>query len=82
MPNMDHVQAELMDMIAKDVSPSQISDKIKDMLYAKTSERVDTYKPTAADSLFGDEIEDEIEDEVESDVEAEADTVDDETDDE
>ena len=82
MPNMDHVQAELMDMIAKDVSPSQISDKIKDMLYAKTSERVDAYKPTAADSLFGDEIEDEIEDEVESDVEAEADPVDDETDDE
>ena len=74
MPNMDHVQAELMDMITKDVSPSQISDKIKDMLFAKTSERVDAYKPTAADSLFGDEVEDEIE--------AEADPVDAETDDE
>jgi len=74
MPNMDHVQAELMDMITKDVSPSQISDKIKDMLFAKTSERVDAYKPTAADSLFGDEVEDEIE--------AEADSVDAETDDE
>ena len=35
MPNMDHVQAELMDMITKDVSPSQISDKIKDMLLQK-----------------------------------------------
>ena len=74
MPNMDHVQAELMDMITKDVSPSQISDKIKDMLFAKTSERVDAYKPTAADSLFGDEVENEIE--------AEADPVDAETDDE
>ena len=74
MPNMDHVQAELMDMITKDVSPSQISDKIKDMLYAKTSERVDAYKPTAADSIFGNEVEDEIE--------AEADPVDAETDDE
>ena len=74
MTNMDHVQAELMDMITKDVSPSQISDKIKDMLFAKTSERVDAYKPTAADSLFGDEVEDEIE--------AEADPVDAETDDE
>ena len=59
MPNMDHVQAELMDMITKDVSPSQISDKIKDMLFAKTSERVDAYKPTAADSLFGDEVDPE-----------------------
>lgn len=80
MPNMDHVQAELMDMITKDVSPSQISDKIKDMLFAKTSERVDAYKPTAADSLFGDE--DEVEDEVEDEIEAEADPVDAETDDE
>ena len=81
MPNMDHVQAELMDMITKDVSPSQISDKIKDMLFAKTSERVDAYKPTAADSIFGNK-----EDEVEDEIEAEADTVDaeveDETDDE
>ena len=74
MPNMDHVQAELMDMITKDVSPSQISDKIKDMLYAKTSERVDAYKPTAADSIFGNEVEDEIE--------VETDSVDAETDDE
>ena len=74
MPNMDHVQAELMDMITKDVSPSQISDKIKDMLFAKTSERVDAYKPTAADSIFGSEVEDEIE--------AEADPVDAEIDDE
>ena len=48
------------------------------MLFAKTSERVDAYKPTAADSLFGDEVEDEVEDE----IEAEADPVDAETDDE
>ena len=69
MPNMDHVQAELMDMITKDVSPSQISDKIKDMLFAKSAERVDAYKPTAADSIFGNK-----EDEVEDEIEAEADT--------
>ena len=81
MPNMDHVQAELMDMITKDVSPSQISDKIKDMLFAKSAERVDAYKPTAADSIFGN-----TENEVEDEIEAETDTVDaeveDETDDE
>jgi len=81
MPNMDHVQAELMDMITKDVSPSQISDKIKDMLFAKSAERVDAYKPTAADSIFGNR-----ENEVEDEIEAETDTVDaeveDETDDE
>ena len=48
------------------------------MLFAKTSERVDAYKPTAADSIFGSEVEDEVEDE----IEAEADPVDAETDDE
>jgi hypothetical protein len=43
---------ELMDMIVTDESPSQISDKIKDLLFAKASERVDSYKPNAANSLF------------------------------
>jgi len=42
-----------MDMIVTDESPSQISDKIKDLLFAKASERVDSFKPHVADSLFG-----------------------------
>ena len=45
---------ELMDMIAADDSASQISDKVKDILFAKSAERVDEYKPTVANSLFGD----------------------------
>ena len=68
MPDMNDVQAELMDMITKDESPSQISDRIKDMLFAKSAERIDAYKPEVANSLFGDQ-----EDEVETDTEAEAD---------
>ena len=44
-----------MDMIAADDSASQVSDKIKDILYAKSSERVDGYKPNVANSLFGDQ---------------------------
>ena len=56
---------ELMDMIAADDSASQVSDKIKDILYAKSAERVDGYKPNVANSLFGDqEAADEIEAEV------------------
>jgi hypothetical protein len=43
---------ELMDMIVADESPSQISDKIKDLLFAKASERVDEYRPIVASSLF------------------------------
>ena len=72
MPDMNDVQAELMDMITKDESPSQISDRIKDMLFAKSAERIDAYKPEVANSLFGDQ-EDEGEDEVETETEAEAD---------
>jgi len=46
---------ELMDMIVSDDSPSQISDKIKDILFSKAAERVDDYKPVAANALFGNE---------------------------
>jgi len=56
-----------MDMIVTDESPSQISDKIKDLLFAKASERVDSFKPVAANSLFGDtESEEDTEDYEES----------------
>ena len=56
---------ELVDLLVKDDSPSQISDKIKDMLYAKSAEKVDNLKPNVANSLFGDqESADEVDDEV------------------
>ena len=74
-PDMNAVQAELMDMITKDESPSQISDRIKDMLFTKSAERIDTFRPEVANSLFGDKIEaeDEVENEVDTEPEAEAD---------
>jgi hypothetical protein len=43
---------ELMDMIVADESPSQISDKIKDILFAKTAEKIDTFRPVVASNLF------------------------------
>ena len=49
------VQQELMDMIIADQSPSEISDKIKDMLFAKSAEKVDSYRPEVAKGTFGDE---------------------------
>ena len=73
-PDMDEVQSELMDMITRDESPSQISDRIKDMLFSKSAERIDAFRPEVANSLFGDqEVEDEVEDEVDTETEAEAD---------
>jgi len=71
-----------MDMMATDESPSQISDKIKDMLFQKSAERVDAFKTDVANGVFGDvdlededledgEVVDEIEDEVEAEDETE-----------
>ena len=57
---------ELVDLLVKDESPSQISDKIKDMLYSKSSEKVDNVKPTVASSLFGNEIDAELQGEVDA----------------
>jgi hypothetical protein len=51
---------DLMDMILSDESPSQISDKIKDMLFAKSAEKIDSFRPTVATSLFGEEDAEEI----------------------
>ena len=44
---------ELMDMIATDESPSQISDKIKDLLFAKSAEKIDAFRPVVSQSMFG-----------------------------
>jgi hypothetical protein len=49
---------ELMDMIAADESPSQISDKIKDILFAKSAEKIDELRPAVSASIF-DEIDSE-----------------------
>ena len=68
------IQRELMDMIEADDSASQISDKIKDMLYSKSAERVDNYRPTAANSLFGEPPE-EADDEVNAAVAVAADEI-------
>ena len=72
---------ELMDAMATDESPSQISDKIKEILLNKSAERIDAFKNDVANGVFGDvdlgdeDVEDdEIVDEVEDEVEAEDET--------
>ena len=42
-----------MDMIAADESPSGITDKIKEILYAKAADKVDGHKPEVANAMFG-----------------------------
>lgn len=50
---------DLLDMIAADESPSQISDKIKNLLFAKTSEKIDDFRPAVAMSMFAQEDQEE-----------------------
>ena len=60
------IQSALMDMIIADESPSNISDTIKDMLYAKSAEKVDAFRPDVATSNFNHEP--EVETEVETET--------------
>ena len=53
---------DLLDAIVTDESPSQISDKIKDLLFAKSAEKIDAFRPYVASQTFGDPAEDEEED--------------------
>ena len=62
-----------MNMMVADDSASQVSDKMKELLFAKSAERVDAHRQEVANSLFGNQ-EPEVEDEVETEVEAEAET--------
>ena len=51
---------DLMDMLVKDdESASQISDKIKDILFAKSAEQIETIRPNVAASIFDDGVSDE-----------------------
>jgi hypothetical protein len=43
---------ELIDLIVSDESPSQISDGIKDILFAKAAEKVNSVKPEIAATFF------------------------------
>jgi hypothetical protein len=43
---------DLLDMIVSDESPSQIADKIKEILFAKSAERVEAIRPQVSASLF------------------------------
>jgi len=61
-----------VDLIATDASASDISDKIKERLYAKAAEYVDGAKPVVAADLFGTEVPEAPE--AESDLEVEDET--------
>ena len=49
--------AKLIDMVLDDAPAHEISDGIKDILYAKSAQRVETERPKAVADLFNDEPE-------------------------
>ena len=73
---------DVIDLIATDASPAEVSDKMKEVLYAKAAERIDIARPYVANAMFGQEFEyptedetevgDEVVDEYESETEEES----------
>ena len=69
---------ELLDLIASDKSPAQVTDTIKDALYNKAAERINSQRPNIAMQMFDPtsaEVDQEISDEP-------VDSIDDSTEDE
>jgi hypothetical protein len=57
---------DLLDMIISDESPSQVSDKIKELLFAKSAEKIDAFRPEVANTILGNnESEEQEEDQTE-----------------
>jgi len=52
---------EVIDLIATDAAPADISDKIKSLLFAKAAERIEVAKPIVASTMFGETEETEEE---------------------
>ena len=50
---------ELMNLMIADESPSEISDSIKNQLFAKAGSRVDALKPAVTNAMMGYELESE-----------------------
>lgn len=66
---------ELMDLLVKDESPSQVSDAIKDLLFAKTASKIEDIRPKVAASIFDDNVDlDEPQGETEFDTDVDLDS--------
>lgn len=56
----------VIDLITKDSSPSEISGAIKSSIFAKAAEKIDEIRPLVANSLFGVEEDEVSDDEIEN----------------
>ena len=60
---------ELVNLIATGQSPSDISDKIKELLYTKSAEKIDGVIPHVSASMFGQEMDEDEDDDYEDEDE-------------
>ncbi len=61
---------EIIDLIATDSAASEVTDKLKDILFTKSAERIESQRPNISASMF-DEPENEATSELESEEETE-----------
>ena len=61
---------DIIDLIATDSAASEVTDKLKDILFTKSAERIENQRPNVSSSMF-DEPEYEVEEEPESTEEPE-----------
>jgi hypothetical protein len=61
------MENSIVDLIAQDSSASDVSDAVKNSLYAKVAEKIDAAKPYVATSMFNGPTEGEVENEVTQD---------------
>ena len=76
MEDNESQPTNVLDMIATDAKPAEITDTLKSMIYAKAGAKVDGMKQYAAASLFGQEPGEpaaELETEVETEEEPQED---------
>ena len=55
---------DIIDLIATDSAASEVTDKLKDILFTKSAERIEVQRPNISGSMF-DEPEIEVEEEPE-----------------
>jgi hypothetical protein len=55
--------SNIVDAIASGSSPSEVTQEIKDILFAKSAERISDYREVAASNLFQGQEESEVEEE-------------------
>ena len=71
---------DIIDLIATDSAASEVTDKLKDILFTKSAERIESQRPNISASMFDEpQVEDEVENEVETENELETETEEEET---